>query len=64
MAFNERDPAYVLVFVWAYAGIGVAQADEPYVAITAWGGTAMLALLAILAFALGMRRSAEKPTGV
>jgi hypothetical protein len=61
MAFNERDPAYVLVFVWAYAGIGVAQADEPYVAMTAWGGTAMLALLAILAFVLRMRRSQKVP---
>lgn len=59
MAFNERDPAYVLVFVWAYAGIGVAQADETYVAITAWGATAMLALLALLAIALGMRKSSE-----
>ncbi|MGD2163302.1 MAG: hypothetical protein PVG02_07600 [Anaerolineales bacterium] len=61
MAFNERDPAYVLVFVWAYAGIGVAQADESYVAMTAWGGTAMLALLAILAFVLRMRRSQKTP---
>jgi hypothetical protein len=61
MAFNERDPAYVLVFTWAYAGIGVAQAGEPYVAMTAWGGTAMLGLLAILAFVLRMRRSPETP---
>jgi hypothetical protein len=61
MAFNERDPAYVLVFVWAYAGIGLAQADEVYVAMTAWGGTAMLAILSILAFALRMRRSTKKP---
>lgn len=57
MAFNERDPAYVLVFVWAYVGIAIAQADEPYVAMTAWGGTAMLALLAVLAFVLSLRRS-------
>lgn len=64
VAFNELDPAYVLVFVWAYAGIGVAQAAETYVAITAWGGTAMLALLAILAFALRMRRAEGKPAAV
>jgi hypothetical protein len=61
VAFNELDPAYVLVFVWAYAGIGVAQAAETYVAITAWGGTAMLALLAILAFVLRLRRVEGKP---
>lgn len=64
MAFNELDPAYVLVFVWAYAGIGVAQAEEPYVAITAWGGTAMLALLAVLAFVMRLRRSTRKPAAV
>jgi hypothetical protein len=61
MAFNERDPAYVLVFVWAYAGIGVAQAAEAYVAITAWGAAAMLALLAILALVMRLRRSPEAP---
>jgi hypothetical membrane protein len=64
MAFNERDPAYVLVFVWAYAGIGIAQADEAYVAMTAWGGTAMLALLAMLAFAMSLRRSTGTPAAV
>lgn len=61
MAFNERDAAYVLVFVWAYIGIGVAQADEAYVAMTAWGGTAMLALLAVLAFAMSLRRLTRRP---
>lgn len=55
MAFIERAPAYVAVFVWAYAGIGVAQAQEPSVAMTAWAGTLVLALLAILAVVLRLR---------
>jgi hypothetical protein len=60
MAVKERDPAYVLVFVWAYAGIAVAQAHESAVASAAWGGTAVAALLAVLATVLRLRGASRR----
>lgn len=54
MAATRRDIAYLLVLVWAFAGIGVAQADTQLVASTAWiaaGITlAMVIALAIQSF--------------
>jgi hypothetical protein len=58
MTWRERDPAYVLVFVWAYAGIGVAQAETPAVATTASVLAAILALLAVVAIWLRTRVTA------
>lgn len=63
MAFNERDLGYVLVFIWAYAGIGIAQAQVSYVALTAWGGVAMLGLLALLTLVLQLRRPTTQLPG-
>jgi len=42
-----RTPAYMLVFVWAYAGIAVANQDIPVIFYTAVGLAALLGLLAI-----------------
>lgn len=42
MAVTRRDVAYLLVLVWAFAGIGVKQAAVPLVATTAWIVTALM----------------------
>jgi hypothetical protein len=47
MAFRRRDAGYLFVFVWAFAGIAVEQADTPLVAYTGWTATAIAAGLAI-----------------
>ena len=52
---RERDWAYALVLVWAFAGIAVAQADSALVANAAWALAAGLALLA--AYTLIWKRS-------
>ncbi|MCE5168560.1 tryptophan-rich sensory protein [Paenibacillus profundus] len=43
----NRDPAFVLVFVWAYIGIAIKQQDIATVAYTAYGLAALLTLLAV-----------------
>ena len=45
MAVTRRDVAYLLVLVWAFAGIGVKQASEPLVATTAWIVTALMIVM-------------------
>ncbi len=57
MALTRRDVAYLLVFLWAFAGIAVEQATQPLVAYSAW--TAALLALALAVFAF-MRRSSVK----
>jgi len=42
MNWRENDIPYVLVLVWAFAGIGVSQADTALVAMTAWTAAAIL----------------------
>ena len=49
MAITRRDVAYLLVLVWAFAGIGVKQAGAPLVANAAWAATAAVGLFALLA---------------
>jgi hypothetical protein len=44
MALRRQDACYLLVFVWAFAGIAVKQAGAPTVAYSAWAA-ALLALL-------------------
>lgn len=44
MAWRRGDAAYLLVLVWAFAGIGVKQAAVPLVAYSAWAA-AVLALI-------------------
>ena len=48
MAFLRREGAYLLVIIWAFAGIAVKHAATPAVAIAAWAGAGLvLAALAI-----------------
>lgn len=54
MAFRKRDAGYLLVFVWAFAGIAIEQADTPLVANSAWVATAVALGLAV--YSLVQRR--------
>jgi translocator protein len=47
MAFIRKDAGFLLVQVWAFAGIGIAQADASLVASGAWIATLVAAGLAI-----------------
>ena len=47
MNWRENDIPYVLVLVWAFAGIGVSQADTALVAMAAWTTAAVLALVLV-----------------
>jgi hypothetical protein len=48
---RERDPAYGLVIVWAYAGIVVKESDVLAVALVSGVGAAWIGLLAVRAIA-------------
>ena len=50
MAIQRKDAGFVLVLVWAFAGIGIKQAGAPAVATAAWiaaGGALLLAILSV-----------------
>jgi hypothetical protein len=47
MAFIRKDAGFLLVLVWAFAGIGIAQADASLVASGAWIAALVAAGLAI-----------------
>lgn len=47
MAFRRRDAGYLFVFVWAFAGIAIKQADTPFVANSAWAATIVALGLAV-----------------
>lgn len=47
MAFRRRDAGFLLVFVWAFAGIAIEQAGTPLVANSAWVATAIALGLAV-----------------
>ncbi len=51
MLLRERDWAYALVLVWAFAGIAVAQAGSTLVAYSAWILTAATALMILMTLA-------------
>ncbi len=57
-ALREVNPAYVLVLVWAFAGIAVKQSATPAVAWTAIGAAILLAV-AVVAGWLRRRRSGQ-----
>jgi translocator protein len=48
MALTRRDPAYLLVLVWAFAGIAVKFPSAPLVANAAWAATAATAIFFLL----------------
>ena len=47
VSFTRRDVAYLLVLIWAFAGVGVKQADTAVVANAAWIATGLVALILI-----------------
>jgi len=57
-ALREANPAYVLVLVWAFAGIAVKQAAMPAVAWSAMGAAALLVVAMVVAL-LQKRRVAQ-----
>lgn len=59
MALRHRDVAYLLVLVWAFAGIGVKQAETPLVANTAWAAAVVVAMMVVVT-AVQSRRKPRK----
>ncbi|MBN2416308.1 tryptophan-rich sensory protein [bacterium] len=47
MLLQRRDTAFLLVFVWALAGIGVKQSAHALISTGAWTGAVLAALMAI-----------------
>ena len=60
MALARRDAGFLLVFVWAFAGIALKQADAPLVAYSAWVAT--LVALGLAVFSLARRGKWAYPT--
>lgn len=64
---SQRDAAYALVIVWAFAGLAVKEQANLPVFVVAAGGAALMALLAayavVPAFARGGRRSGRLTPG-
>ncbi|MCL4265781.1 MAG: tryptophan-rich sensory protein [Anaerolineae bacterium] len=59
MALRHRDVAYLLVLVWAFAGIGVKQAETPLVANAAWAAAVVVAFMVVVT-AVQSRRKPHK----
>jgi hypothetical protein len=62
MAVSRADAAYILVLIWAVAGIAIKQSAIPIVAITAWSVTGFLVFMLMIAF-LQRRRWIHSTTG-
>jgi hypothetical protein len=60
VSLTRGDAAYMLVIVWAFAGIAVKHAATPVVATAAWVATAA-AVLALAAGVFAARRRGERP---
>jgi hypothetical protein len=58
MALTRHDVAYLLVLVWAVAGIAVKHAGAPVVSTAAWVATAVLGVLVIVALVVRRPRAA------
>jgi translocator protein len=61
LVLRERDVAYVLVLVWAFVGIAVAQRQEPVVASAALVAAILLVLVVVTWAARGGRGVARAP---
>jgi benzodiazapine receptor len=59
MARDRGDIAYLLVLVWAFAGIGVKQAASSLVSTAAWLATALVALMVVWLLVRRVRTSAR-----
>jgi hypothetical protein len=51
MSFTRRDVAYILVILWALAGIGLKHAAVPAVATPTWITFGLVALGLLMAYA-------------
>jgi hypothetical protein len=60
VSLTRGDVAYMLVLVWAFAGIAVKHAGTPLVAIAAWVAAGAIALMTVVG-ALFHRRRARQP---
>jgi benzodiazapine receptor len=60
VAVSRGDVAYMLVIVWAFAGIGVKQAGAPVVSTAAWVMTALAAGMCVLGPLMHGRRLAHR----
>jgi len=48
IAYKRKDIVFILVFIWAYIGIAVAQKEAPIVVFAAWLGAVILAILVLM----------------
>lgn len=53
MAVTRQDIGYLLVLVWAFAGIAVKQTSAPFVVVSAWIATALMLVLVIFSWMRG-----------
>jgi len=58
VSLTRGDIAYMLVIVWAFAGIAVKHAATPLVASAAWAMTAVVAVMLVVGALLSRRRRA------
>jgi hypothetical protein len=56
--WTRRDIAYLLVLVWAFAGIALKHAEVPPVATAAWVAVALVALFVVIS---GLKRRSNLP---
>jgi benzodiazapine receptor len=63
VSLTRGDVAYMLVILWAFAGIAVKQADTAVVAVAAWVMTALMGLVLVAGAVLKGRRSSQARAG-
>lgn len=59
MSWLRHDWVYGLVLVWAFAGIAVKQAADPFISGWAWGGLIFVLLAMIVGYVRKLRRPAR-----
>jgi hypothetical protein len=59
MSWLRHDWVYGLVLVWAFAGIAVKQAADPFISGWAWGGLAFVLLAMIVGYVRKLRLPAR-----
>lgn len=62
VSLTRGDVAYMLVIVWAFAGIAVKHGGTPVVATTAWVTTALTALMLVVGSVFRKRQGARDAT--
>jgi hypothetical protein len=64
VSLTRGDVAYMLVIIWAFAGIAIKHANVPMVAASAWIMTGLVGLMLIIGASLSRRQAhLLKPTG-